>query len=251
MMASIKSESVTRMENIHRLLAHTSSSPGAHDALELAMATASSSVVSDMDDSALVWLVIIGVPAAGKTAIVAALKDVPGILYLDTLTENAFASGYVNEATKDKPIALLQQIEDEEIVCLAIKDLTTLFSLRDDKVKKTLGELQTIYDGEFTKATGTVGVVSYTTRFTMLCCVTPAALEQHHTYMSRIGTRFLLFRVPTLSDHEREHGFDLSWESRSQGHQQGTAASDLRTRPRSARDSGGSGRRDVRATRYA
>jgi len=94
-----------------------------------------------------------------------------------------------------------------------VKDLTTLFSLRDEKVKKILGDLQSVYDGEFVKATGTLGVQKYTTRFSLLACVTPAALDKHHSYMGRIGSRFLFYRLPGLTPRERDSGFTVSWKS--------------------------------------
>ena len=56
---------------------------------------------------------------------------------------------------KGKPASkdLLPQLDGK---CLIIKDLTTFFPMRDDKVTKILGDLQSIYDGEY-KATGTLG----------------------------------------------------------------------------------------------
>jgi hypothetical protein len=87
-----------------------------------------------------------------------------------------------------------------------------LLSGRDDKVKKILGELQSIYDGEYAKATGTVGVLRSKSVFSMIACVTPAAIRSHHRYMSMIGGRFLCFRLPALTDIERQHGFERSWQ---------------------------------------
>jgi hypothetical protein len=78
--------------------------------------------------------------------------------------------------------------------CIIIKELGTVFGLRADKVKKFLGDLQAIYDREYHKATGTVGTIHGKAAFTIVACVTPATLRDHHEYMARIGPRFLTYR---------------------------------------------------------
>jgi hypothetical protein len=73
------------------------------------------------------------------------------VVFLDTLTAESFMSGAVSkqgaEATK-----LLPQLHEK---CLVVKDLTALFSMKHDLVRKILGDLQSIYDGEYSKAIGT------------------------------------------------------------------------------------------------
>lgn len=137
------------------------------------------------------------------------LKEAENVYYLDAMTENSFASGYVDAKTGDRPRQLLPDLDGK---CLVIKDLTTIFSMREDKVKKILGDLQSIYDGEYVKATGTVGVTKYKSTFAMVACVTPQALRKHHNYMSMIGGRFLVIRLLPLTDDEREAGFDRVWD---------------------------------------
>jgi hypothetical protein len=95
---------------------------------------------------------------------------------------------------------------------LIIKDLTTLFSLREDKLKKILGDLTTIYDGGYSKWTGTLGQIEYKVKFPILACITPEALRKHHNYMSQIGGRFLMFRMTPLSESEQEEGLGISWD---------------------------------------
>jgi len=81
--------------------------------------------------------------------------------------------------------------------------------MREDKIKQIIGDLQSIYDGDYSKGTGTLGVITYKSRFTMLGCITPMALDSHHTYLSRIGPRFLSYRVPKLTEEECEEGYDV------------------------------------------
>jgi hypothetical protein len=200
-----------RLVQMHALQEELTSSPHSHDILELALAAATSPAVSSHDDTALVWLLVVGVPSSDKTNTVLLLRDSPQTFYLDTLTDSAFVSGFQDARPgKGKAPDLLPRLDGK---CLVVKDLTTLFSLREDKVKKILGDLQAIYDGEYAKATGTVGVIRYVSRFTLLGCVTPDALAKHHRYMSSIGSRFLYYRVPRLTAEQRAEGFEMSWEA--------------------------------------
>jgi hypothetical protein len=183
--------------------------------MELVLATSTSLPLCQVDHAAPVWLLVEGNPSSGKTEAVFTLKGVDSVFALDTLTENSFLSGYVEEPVtgrKQKPKKKPQLLDSLDGKTVVIKDMTTLLSGRDDKVKKILGELQSIYDGEYAKATGTVGVLRSKSVFSMIACVTPAAIRSHQRYMSMIGGRFLCFRLPPLTSIERQHGFERSWQ---------------------------------------
>ena len=211
---STSTEQVTQriaasLADMHTLQEELTSSPHSHDELELALATTTSLGVSEQDNTALVWLLIVGVPSSDKTATVLLLRDSPQTFYLDTLTENSFVSGFTESQPGKKAHQDLLPLLDGK--CLIVKDLTTLFSLREDRIKKILGDLQSIYDGEYAKATGTVGVKRYQSRFACVGCITPLALAKHHNYMSSIGSRFLYYHIPPLTAEERGGGFERSW----------------------------------------
>ena len=172
------------------------------------MAVATSLDVCQAEDTPLVWQIMVGVPGSGKTQGVFPLKGSDHTTFIDTLTPNSFASGYVNDQTGEGAKSLLPELDGK---CLIIKDLTTLFSQRSENVQKILGDLQSIYDGSYAKATGTVRVLSFDSQFTILACITPQALKQHQRYMSSIGGRFLCFGVEVLTEEEMEEGFDLIW----------------------------------------
>ena len=195
---------------IHKALASLTSSPYAHDVVELALATSTSLPLYTKEHPAPIWLLIAGAPSSGKTEAVLLLRDAQNIKYLDAMTENSFVSGYVDtKSGKGPKQQLLPELDGK---CLVIKDLTTIFSMREDRVKKILGDLQSIYDGEYAKATGTIGVQSYQSTFAMVACVTPLALRKHHNYMSMIGGRFLVVRLSPLTDEERDTGYDRAWD---------------------------------------
>lgn len=207
---STSSQLRLRLETIHTLLEDLTSSPSSHDMMELAMATATSLDVSQEDETPLVWMIIVGVPGSDKTQRVLTLKACGHTTFLDTLTVNSFVSGYVHKETGGGAKNLLPDLDGK---CLIIKDLTTLFSQRSENVQKILGDLQSIYDGSYSKATGTVGVLSFESQFTILACITPQALKKHQGYMSSIGGRFLCFGVEALTESETEEGFGLIWNT--------------------------------------
>lgn len=199
-----------RLIQIHNTLSGLTSSPYSHDVVELVLATVTSLALHSQEHPAPVWLLIAGAPSSGKTEAVLLLKDAQSVCYLDALTENSLVSGYINDKTGEGPKR--QLLEELHGKCLVIKDLTTMFSMREDRVKKLLGDFQSIYDGEYAKATGTLGLQTYRSSFAMVACITPLALRKHHNYMSMIGGRFLAIRVLPLTDEEREAGFDRAWD---------------------------------------
>ncbi len=194
---------------IHEMLNEATSSPHSHDVIELAIAASISHLIPDMP---LVWLLIVGPPSSDKTQTALAIKDAPHVFHLDTLTENSFISGFMSPDGRS-PQDLLAELDGQ---CLTIKDLNALFSQHPDKVAKVLGDLTAIYDGEFAKWTGTRGDVRYKTRFSLIGCVTPLALAQHHRYMSMIGARFLSYRVAELSAQAVADGFDRVWKGKGE-----------------------------------
>lgn len=201
-----------RLSDIHATLETLTSSPYSHDVVELALATATSLPLGGSEHPSPVWLLIAGAPSSGKTEAVLLLKEAVSVMYLDAMTENSFASGYVDTRTGLGSKDLLPELDGK---CLIIKDLTTMFSMREEKVKKILGDLQSIYDGEYAKATGTRGLISYKSSFSLIACVTPLALRKHHNFMATIGGRFLVIRLLPLSDEERQEGFDRTWDEES------------------------------------
>ncbi|MCH8041033.1 MAG: hypothetical protein IH977_11920 [Nitrospinae bacterium] len=199
-----------RLHKIHALQDELTSSPSSHDVMELILATATSLDICLADDTPLVWFIVSGNPGSDKTQTVFSLKGALNAYFLDTLTAQSFISGYINEQTGKPADDLLPKLDGK---CLVIKDLTSLFSEREEKVKAVLGALQSIYDGAYARAIGTRGTVEYDSHFSIIGCITPLALRKHHRYMSLIGSRFLINRVLPLSAEEIEEGFAIVWDT--------------------------------------
>src|SRR5262249_54434615 len=152
----LKQTATNGLLEIHAVLDDLTSSPWSHDILELALATALSLSIAERDETALLWLLIVGAPSSDKTFAVLLLKEAPHVYYVDSVTENFLASGYRDEKTGKPAPDLFKELDGK---CVIFKELGTVFSLRPDKVKKFLGDLQAIYDREYHKPTGTVGTI--------------------------------------------------------------------------------------------
>lgn len=157
-----------------------------------------------------IWLMLVGAPSSFKTEMVR-LIDLPEIYTLDTLSEHAFISGYMNPDGSD-PDDLLPRLDGK---CFVIKDLTTIFSLKEDTVKKILGDLTSIFDGSFARYLATRGDIRYTSTFSMVGCITPAILSKHHRYMHQLGGRFFFVRIPDLTAETLEQGRKIAWDESS------------------------------------
>jgi hypothetical protein len=200
------------LEQIHNLQGQLNNGPAAGDLLELAMAVAISPAESLEQGLSPVWLLISGPPSIGKSESLLALRGATGLVYVDTLTDNALASGYISPRTgQPGQASLLQGVHEK---CLVVKDLTTVFSLRQDKVKKLLGDLLVAFDGQYAKATGTLGVLEFECRFALLACITSQALAKHQRYMSVIGNRFLAYEVPPLTEAMQTAALAQCWALR-------------------------------------
>jgi len=194
---------------VHTAQREITSSPYSGDLLEIFLAAAASLLLLQ-NDGVPVWILAVGSPSNDKTQTVLGISHAPEVYTLDTLTEHSFITGFVNK-DGSAPSDLLAELDCK---CLLIKDLTTLFSMKDDVIKRVLGDLQSIYDGFFSRFTGTRGKVGYSTRLSLLGCVTPLALYRHHRYIAEMGSRLLFYRVPSLSSEEREKGLVIVWESK-------------------------------------
>jgi len=92
-----------RLVRIHALLDEVTSSPWSHDAVELAGGVVLSLPIADRDETALVWLLIVGGPSSDKTFAVLLMKEAQDVFYVDTVTENFLGSGYRDQKGKRAP----------------------------------------------------------------------------------------------------------------------------------------------------
>jgi len=197
-----------RLAEIHNLIGQTLSSQDAHTGIELAMAVAASVNISKRSATPNpVWMLFVGGPSSAKTACVEGLEGASELVhFVSDQTENAFISMYRHEGLKmPDEKQLLARLDGK---CYAIRDLTSFFSGKAERVHKWLGDMTSIFDGKFRKETG-VGELELKSVFSTIACITPAALNTYQKYMASVGGRFLFFPFQPLTDDEQYAGYQL------------------------------------------
>lgn len=160
-----------------------------------------------LDRSDPIWLMVVGNPSSNKTTIVDLLKDDPEVFRVDSLTSNPFSSG---QKDQDNPKDLLPLLDGK---CFVVKEYATVLSRSEEMVKKLIGDLVAIYDGEFIKHSPTRGTVKHKSVFSHIGCVTPMALQSRQRYMSAVGARFLFLRLPSLTEEECSDSLNDIWSN--------------------------------------
>lgn len=194
------------LAEVHDALQKIVSSPYCGDVSELAMAAVLNAARTG---DAPLWLWIVGEPSAGKTETVWGVSGEPIIYSLDSLTDKAFISGFVSP-DGSPPTDLLGELNGR---CLLVKDLTPLLCGREEITRGVLGQMVSIYDGTFSRKTGTRERVEYKARFSFLGCVTGKGIERHQRYIQEMGSRLLFCRVPSLTKEEEEEGMSRLLEN--------------------------------------
>ena len=147
-----------------------------------------------------IWLMLVSPPSSGKTTILNTLIDMQLItkegnrinptMSISDLTENSFASGSVRT---DKETSLLYKIAWGGI--MVFKDFTSILSKRAEAKEIVMGQLREIYDGAYSKKTGTGDDITWTGKIGALAGVTQT-IYSHLESMSAMGDRFMLYEIP-------------------------------------------------------
>jgi DNA-binding transcriptional ArsR family regulator len=147
------------------------------------------------------WLSIIAPASTAKTVIVTALADATGGYLLDTLTPQTWISGlHLGKQGKSRQRGLLHQLGARPNVF--IKDLSAFLTKRRNDREELIGQLRTIYDGEFCRATGTGGgdrEARWKGRMTLITGMTPI-VDIYHTLNNQLGERFIQLRFEIAED---------------------------------------------------
>ena len=139
-----------------------------------------------------IWMYFIGPPGSGKTESITPYEGCDFTMFISTLTENTLASGFRDDEGNDPSILPLLNGK-----VMVVPDVSPLINDNSARVMKIWGDLRDAYDGQFAKATGTTGVVTYRSRFGVIMCATGAIdsfVEEHQ----QLGERFLSFRVQRI-----------------------------------------------------
>lgn len=149
-----------------------------------------------------VWLMLVGPPSSGKSEILQSLTLLPRVFPTATLNEAALLSGTSKkEWDPGAKGGLLAEIDGFGIIVL--KDFTSILSMPRDPQRQVLAALREIYDGRWTRRLGGGGGVMLDWRGKLgLLAGCTHAIESAHAVNSMMGERFVLCRMPLLSEED-------------------------------------------------
>lgn len=166
------------------------------DLVRLTLATV---IGNQMPNRRPIWLMLVAPPSSGKTTVLNSLLDlevklrdgnvIRPIVSISDITENSFASGAVRS---DRETSLLFKMPWGGM--MVFKDFTSILSKRNESKEVVMGQLREIYDGAYSKKTGTGEDISWKGKIGAIGGVTEA-IYQHLESMSTMGDRFMLYQV--------------------------------------------------------
>jgi hypothetical protein len=163
-----------------------------HGAILVALA----GIVSNYADGDPVWPLLVGPPGCGKSELITSLTSAPGVWPLSSLTPQTLISGFER---KGEPASLLLRIGPFGI--LAFKDLTTVLTMHREARSQIIGQLREVADGRTEKSFGNGLRIEWEGKIGLVAGVTPV-IDEQHTFLSIMGERFLLYRMPETSRQE-------------------------------------------------
>lgn len=157
-------------------------------------------IFANRRDSDPVWLYLVGAPSSGKTVILQALANADEIILRDTVTRPALISGYIEKKGKKTDPSLIPLLDGKNLI---IKDFTTMLQMNYKELSVTLGFLRAAYDGRCSWSFGANQSKEYFSKFGLIAAVTNI-LDQHRGILADLGERFITYRLPEVSDYEKE-----------------------------------------------
>lgn len=142
-----------------------------------------------------IWMTIVAKSSGGKTTLVRPADGVPGVFFLDDLTEKTFLSGFKPKGGKET--SLLKQIGNG---VLAFSDFTTILSKNPVSKGEILAQMRVIADGQMKKQTGTGGL-PWSGKIGFLGACTPSIYLELERSKS-MGERFTYYWMNQPTDDE-------------------------------------------------
>lgn len=156
-----------------------------------------------------IWMFVIGPAGSGKTRVfinnINSLSEHCHIV--GDLGESTLLSGFISTRTP----SLLHQIGSG---IMLFKDFSTFLSKRVEARAAIAGQLREVYDGSYTRDTGTGQKLTWTGKITVIAATTPA-VERHWSIHRELGERFMQVRIA------RRDGIQVArYARRQQGREQ-------------------------------
>lgn len=159
--------------------------------VEMSIAAVVGNLLIDRDP---LWIFIVAPSSGGKSSLVAPIAALPQVHFIDDLTERSFLSGF---KMKGKEMSLLKMIGSG---ILAFSDFTSILAKNPMSRNEILGQMRLVYDGIFTKQTGT-GKIEWRGKMGVIACCTPDIYLLLESVRSA-GERFIFYWLEQPSDDE-------------------------------------------------
>lgn len=134
------------------------------------------------------WLMIVAPPGGGKSEVLQSFNGLDFVHPISDLTTNTFASGAQRSSGET---SLLLKINNG---VLSFKDFTSILSKGKDEKREIMGQLREIFDGEYTKRTGTGEDIKWRGKIGAVAGVTEAVYS-YMGDMSVLGDRFIMYSM--------------------------------------------------------
>jgi hypothetical protein len=151
-----------------------------------------------------VWMLLVGPPSGGKTALIEPLGALSCVYPVGALTEAALLSGTSRkERAAHARGGLLREIGDFGIALT--KDFGSVLSMSGDQRLVTLAALREVFDGSWVRHVGTDGgqQLAWTGKLGLIGGVTPT-IDRHHAVTAALGDRYMLQRLPPTAKRKNQ-----------------------------------------------
>ena len=152
-------------------------------------------VIANLFEADPLWLFLIAPPSYLKTECITSLNDTPFTYALSSLTAQTFASGMKNAPNA----SLLKKLKKKGIKILALKDFTSILSIRQESRAEILAQLREIYDGAYSKSFGTGEEINWTGKLGIIAGVT-TIIDTHYSIYQTMGERFIQYRIESADE---------------------------------------------------
>jgi len=157
-------------------------------------------VAANLMDGDPVWLMVIDRSGGGKTEHIQPLAVLPFVHLAATVTEPALLSGTPQkDAAKDSKGGLLREVGPFGF--LILKDFTSILSMHPASRASTIAALREIYDGHWSRRTGSDGgrELEWRGKLSVIAACTEA-IDNHHAVIGSMGERFAFYRLPPSNE---------------------------------------------------
>lgn len=137
-----------------------------------------------------IWLMMVAASSGGKSELMLTLDKLgESIIPISDLTTNTFASG---QKKTGKETSLLHKMKSGSI--LVFKDFTSILAKNRESKGEIMAQLREIFDGKYTKRTGTGDDVIWNGKVGALAGSTETVYQYNEDF-SAMGDRFIMYSI--------------------------------------------------------